>query len=208
MLYFQRLCTRTFRVTEYMKLCHIQPGNKFIGIFKELSGFTACTHNHIHTDKGIWHYLFYFFYFRSKMRHKTTGTGYKFYNLICQQVRFDGRNTIALNAFHFIKGFHQIKKSFSGRLTEITDIHTGKHNLLTAFGSSLTSLLLHRSNRSVSATPTSKRNGTIRTKIIAAILYLQKKAGTISPRTRRCKRTDIFGCRSISFSFSMLLQIT
>ena len=142
------------------------------------------------------------------MRHKTTGTGYKFYNLICQQVRFDGRNTIALNAFHFIKGFHQIKKSFSGRLTEITDIHTGKHNLLTAFGSSLTSLLHHRSNRSVSATPTSKRNGTIRTKIIAAILYLQKKAGTISPRTRRCKRTDIFGCRSISFSFSMLLQIT
>ena len=114
------------------------------------------------------------------MWHESAGMGYELNNFIRQQIGFYGRNPITLNAFHFIQCFHQIKKSLSGSLTKITNIHTCKYNLFSTFGNSLTGLFYHRSNRSVPAPPTGKGNRTIRTEIITAILYLQEKAGTIS----------------------------
>ena len=191
-----------------MQLCHIQSGDKLISLLEVFLRLAASTHNHINTDKSIRHHFLNLFHLRCeksgiittthqfqhliatglqrnmKMRHKTTRTGYELNNFVCQQIWLNGRYTITFDSFNLIQCFYMIKKGFSCCLTEISDIDTCQYNFFSAFGSSLPGLFHHRSDCSVTATPTGKRNRTIRTKIITAVLHFQEKAGTVSTGTR------------------------
>ena len=201
----QGLRPRTFGVAEYVQLCHIQSGNKLISLFKILFRLSASTYNHIDSDKGIRHHFLDFLYFRGKksriittahqfqhfiatglqrdmkMRHKSTGTGNELDDFISQQIGLDRRNAVTFDAFHLIQRFHQIKESLTGSLTKIADIHACQYDLFSAFGSSLPCLLHHRGNSTVTAASTGKRNGTIRTEIIASVLYFQEETSTVAP---------------------------
>lgn len=115
-----------------------------------------------------------------EMRHEATGGGHIFYNLVRQQIGLNRRNAITLNAFYLIECFHQIEESLAGRFSEISDIDSGQHNLFPTFGSSLPCLLHQRCDSPVATPSTGKRNGTVRTKVIAPILYFQEKAGTVT----------------------------
>ena len=116
-----------------------------------------------------------------KMRHKSTGTGNELDDFISQQIGLDRRNAVTFDAFHLIQRFHQIKESLTGSLTKIADIHACQYDLFSAFGSGLPCLLHHRGNSTVTAASTGKRNGTIRTEIIASVLYFQEETSTVAP---------------------------
>ena len=232
MVYFQRLSTGTFRITEHMKLSHLKPFDKTICIFKIQFCLPPGSHNHIHTDKSIGHHFFYLANLRSEqcriittahqlqhivtatlqrnmeMRHKSTRTRNIFNNLIRQQIGLDGRDTITFYTLHFIQFLHQIKKCFACRLSEIPDIHSGNNYFLSAFPGCPASLRHYVLNPSVTAASTGKRNRTIRAKIVTTILHLQEITGTVTPRTRRRKTANIFGSRRNGFSLLMLLQIS
>ena len=115
-----------------------------------------------------------------KMRHKTTRMGYILYDLICQQIRFDRGNTITFDSFYPIQRFYQIKESLTCTLTEISDIYSGDNNFPASFACRLLCLCHNISNSTITTASTGKRNRTIGTEIIAAVLHFQEEAGTVS----------------------------
>ena len=185
MLYLQSLRTRTFGIAEHMKLRHIQTLNKPVCLLKVFFRFSTRSYNHVHTDKGIRHHFLYPFHFRSKqrriissahqfqhfittrlqrnmeMRHKPLGTGYKLNDFVRQQVRFNRRYAIALNAFHIVQRLYQVEEGFSRRLSEITDVYPCQYNLPTAFGCCLTSLFHQRCDASVTTAAAGKRKNLV-----------------------------------------------
>ena len=231
MVDLQRLGPRTLRITEHMQLGNIQAFQKLVCLIEIFFRLATGTYNHIHTDEGMRHHFLDFLYLVSKqcriittthqlqhlvatalqrdmeMRHERTRLGHIFNNFIGQQVRFDGRNAITLNSFHLIQFLDQIEESFTGRLTEISYIHSGNDNFLAPFGSCLAGLRHNVFNLTITASATGKRDGTIRTEIIATVLYLKEITGTVAPRTRRSKATDILESTGMRLSLVMLLQI-
>ena len=65
-IYLQRLRTRPFGITEHMQLCDIQSFYKAICLLEIFFRFATRSHNDVHTDKGIGHYLLDFMHFGSK----------------------------------------------------------------------------------------------------------------------------------------------
>src|SRR6476619_467872 len=105
-------------------------------LFKIFITFTGKTNDHINTNTTMWHQSFYqtntfcvqFSFISSshhaenfiasalqwnmKMWHELFTVCYKFYDLICKQIRFNRRDAITFNAFHFIQLLNKIKKIF------------------------------------------------------------------------------------------------
>ena len=117
-----------------------------------------------------------------EMWHKSSRCGTIFYKLIGQQVGFKAANTIALNAFHLVQRLHKVYEALACRHSKMSDVHTRKHNLLTALCSSLLSLFHKRGNTWISRKTTSIRDSAICAEIVATILHLQEIASAITSR--------------------------
>ena len=231
MINLQSLSARTFGITEHMKLGHIQAFQKLVCLIEIVFRLTTGTHNHIHPNEGMWHHFLDLLNLVSKqggivttahqfqhfiasalqrdmeMRHERTGLRYILDNFIGQQIRFDGRDTITLDAFHLVECLDQIEEGLTSGLSEVTDVHPCNHDFLSTFGCCLTGLCYDVFDFSITAPSTGKRDGTIRTEIITSVLYLQEITGTVSSRTGRSKTADILKLAGYRFALFMLLQI-
>ena len=211
-----------------MQLTHIQRTNEFECFFKTLLSLAPCTYNHIHTDKGIRHQFLHTWYllckkicsitathklqhfittalqWYMKMRHKRTRLCTISQYFLSQQIGFDGRYTITGYTFHPVKRFHQIQKALAGGLTEISDIHSGQHYFTAALRCCLFCLTNQWGYATVTATPTSVWNRTIRTIVIASVLHLQKITCSVATWTGRDKCMYIFR----RYCVSLVLRIS
>ena len=125
------------------------------------------------------------------VRHEGTALGTIVYQLVTQQIGLQRTDTVAPYALHLVQRLHQIDELLTRRLTEVADVHTRQHDFLSAFSSSLLGLFHQRRYRRVTAETAGIGNGTIGTKVVAAVLHLQEVACPVTPRTRRGKTLDV-----------------
>ena len=109
-----------------------------------------------------------------------------------EQIWFQRTDPISSYSFYSIKSLDQIDKRLSGGFSEITNIDTRQNDLLASLTSGLLGLLYQQSNARVPTESTGIRDCTIRTEIVTTILHFQEVTCTITTRTRRSKRFNIF----------------
>ena len=204
-----------------MKTRNVERSNKFLRIFKNFVSFPSHTRNQVHPDKRIGNLTADFGNLVGKqlavvmtahqlehgvaarlqrnmeMRHKALRPRNERNDFIGQQVGFNRRNAVAFNAFHLIESLYQIKESFIGSLTEVTDIDAGNHDFLTAFGCRSACLLHKVGNTAATATATCPGNSTIAAIVVAAVLHFQEITGTVAPRAGRDKPLHVLQRRNL-----------
>ncbi len=97
-----------------------------------------------------------------------------------QKIWFQTGDTITLDTFHLVHRLHKVEETLMGGLSEVTDVHTGNHDFLTAFSCRLLTLSHQRLDAWVAGVATGERNGAIGAVVVAAILHLQEIAGTVA----------------------------
>ncbi|MFX7845247.1 hypothetical protein ABTK14_23610, partial [Acinetobacter baumannii] len=65
------------------------------------------------------------------MRHKRPTLPTEFYEFVTYKIRFQTAYAVSAYAFHIVKSAHEVDKSLTGGLAEVTDVHSRQHNLLT-----------------------------------------------------------------------------
>ena len=222
---------RTLRIREDVKLGNRQTLQELIAFFKTLRSFAATAHHHIDTDKRIRHFLLDKIHLVGKerlvvtavhqlehliasalqrnveMRHKGTALGTILYEIIITEIRLQTRDAVTLDSFYLIHRLDKVDESLVGSLTEITDIHTGNDDFLTAFSSRLLTLSHKRLDAWVARIASGKWNGTIGAIIIAAVLYLQKITGTVATRARRLEGLDFLRLHAIMLMKSRSIDV-
>ena len=207
--------TRTFRIREDMQLCHRQTLQECIALLEVFILLSTCSHHHIHTDERIRHHLLDHidlmrkqgrvvttvhqlqYRIRSALKrdmemwHKGTTLCTIRYQVIFQQIGFQTADAVAGHTLHLIQRLYKIEETLTRRSTEITNIHTCKHNFLTTLTHSLFRLLNKRGNRRISTESTGIGNRAIGTEIAATILYFQEISRAVSPGTTGGKRLYI-----------------
>ena len=222
---------RTLRIREDVKLGNRQTLQKLIAFFKTLRSFAATAHHHIDTDKRIRHLLLDKIHLVGKerlvvttvhqlehliasalqrnveMRHKGTALGTILYEIIITEIRLQTRDAVTLDSFYLIHRLDKVDESLVGSLTEITDIHTGNDDFLTAFSSRLLTLSHKRLDARVARIASGKRNGAIGAIIIAAVLHLQEITGTVATRARRLEGLDFLCLHAIMLMKSRSIAV-
>ena len=222
---------RTLRIREDVKLGNRQTLQELIAFFKTLRSFTATAHHHIDTDKRIRHLLLDKIHLVSKerlvvtavhqlehliasalqrnveMRHKGTALGTILYEIIIAEIRLQTRDAVTLDSFYLIHRLDKVDESLVGSLTEITDIHTGNDDFLTAFSSRLLTLSHKRLDAWVARIASGKWNGAIGAIIIAAVLHLQEITGTVATRARRLEGLDFLRLHAIMLMKSRSIAV-
>ena len=222
---------RTLRIREDVKLGNRQTLQKLIAFFKTLRSFTATAHHHINTDKRIRHFLLDKIHLVSKerlvvttvhqlehliasalqrnvkMRHEGTALGTILYEIIITEIRLQTRDAVTLDSFDLIHRLDKVDESLMGGLSEITDIHTGNDDFLTAFSSRLLTLSHKRLNARVARIASGKWNGAIGAIIIATILHLQEITGTVATRARRLEGLDFLCLHAIMLMKSRSIAV-
>ena len=222
---------RTLRIREDVKLGNRQTLQELIAFFKTLRSFAATTHHHINTDKRIRHFLLDKIHLVGKerlvvttvhqlehliasalqrnveMRHKSTALGTILYEIIITEIRLQTRDAVTLDSFYLIHRLDKVDESLVGSLTEITDIHTGNDDFLTAFSSRLLTLSHKRLDARVARIASGKWNGAIGTIIVAAVLHLQEITGTVATRARRLEGLDFLRLHAIMLMKSRSIAV-
>ena len=222
---------RTLRIREDVKLGNRQTLQELIAFFKTLRSFAATAHHHINTDKRIRHFLLDKIHLVGKkrlvvtavhqfehliasalqrnveMRHKGTALGTILYEIIITEIRLQTRDAVTLDSFYLIHRLDKVDESLVGSLTEITDIHTGNDDFLTAFSSRLLTLSHKRLDARVARIASGKWNGAIGAIIIAAVLHLQEITGTVATRARRLEGLDFLGLHAIMLMKSRSITV-
>ena len=223
--------TRTLRIREDVKLGNRQALQELIAFLKALRSFAATAHHHINTDKRIRHFLLDKIHLVGKerlvvttvhqlehliasalqrnveMRHKGTALGTILYEIIIAEIRLQTRDAVTLDSFYLIHRLDKVDESLMGSLTEITDIHTGNDDFLTAFSSRLLTLSHKRLDARVARIASGKWNGAIGTIIIATILHLQEITGTVATRARRLEGLDFLRLHAIMLMKSRSITV-
>ena len=156
-----------------MKLRHVEPLQEAVSLLETLGRLAATAHHHIHTDKRIRHQLLDPVDLVGKqlrvvmtvhqlqhrvaaalqgdmeMRHKRPALRTIGNQLIRQQVRLQRTDAVTADALHRVERLHQIDKTLTRGLSEITDVHTRQHDLLTPLSHRLLSLSHQRGNRGI-----------------------------------------------------------
>ena len=221
----------TLGIREDVKLGNRQTLQELIAFFKTLRSFAATAHHHIHADKRIRHFLLDKIHLVGKerlvvtavhqlehliasalqrnveMRHKGTALGTILYEIIITEIRLQTRDAVTLDSFYLIHRLDKVDESLVGSLTEITDIHTGNDDFLTAFSSRLLTLSHKRLDARVARIASGKWNGAIGAIIIAAVLHLQKITGTVATRARRLEGLDFLRLHAIMLMKSRSIAI-
>ena len=227
----QGSCTRTLRIREDVKLGNRQTLQELIAFFKTLRSFAATAHHHIDTDKRIRHFLLDKIHLvgeerlvvtavhqlehliasalqrNVEMRHKGTALGTILYEIIITEIRLQTRDAVTLDSFYLIHRLDKVDESLVGSLTEITDIHTGNDDFLTAFSSRLLTLSHKRLDARVARIASGKWNGAIGAIIIAAVLHLQEITGTVATRARRLEGLDFLRLHAIMLMKSRSIAV-
>ena len=214
-----------------MKLGNRQTLQELIAFFKTLRSFAATAHHHIDTDKRIRHFLLDKIHLVGKerlvvtavhqlehliasalqrnveMRHKSTALGTILYEIIITEIRLQTRDAVTLDSFYLIHRLDKVDESLVGSLTEITDIHTGNDDFLTAFSSRLLTLSHKRLDAWVARIASGKWNGAIGAIIIAAVLHLQEITGTVATRARRLEGLDFLRLHAIMLMKSRSIDV-
>ena len=222
---------RTLRIREDVKLGNRQTLQELIAFFKTLRSFAATAHHHIDTDKRIRHFLLDKIHLVGKerlvvtavhqlehliasalqrnveMRHKGTALGTILYEIIITEIRLQTRDAVTLDSFYLIHRLDKVDESLVGSLTEITDIHTGNDDFLTAFSSRLLTLSHKRLDARVARIASGKWNGAIGAIIIAAVLHLQEITGTVATRARRLEGLDFLRLHAIMLMKSRSIAV-
>ena len=222
---------RTFRIREDVKLGNRQTLQELIAFFKTLRSFAATAHHHINTDKRIRHFLLDKIHLvgeerlvvttmhqlehliasalqrNVEMRHKGTTLGTILYEIIITEIRLQTRDAVTLDSFYLIHRLDKVDESLVGSLTEITDIHTGNDDFLTAFSSRLLTLSHKRLDARVARIASGKWNGAIGAIIIAAVLHLQEITGTVATRARRLEGLDFLCLHAIMLMKSRSIAV-
>ena len=222
---------RTLRIREDVKLGNRQTLQELIAFFKTLRSFAAAAHHHIDTDKRIRHFLLDKIHLVGKerlvvtavhqlehliasalqrnveMRHKGTALGTILYEIIITEIRLQTRDAVTLDSFYLIHRLDKVDESLMGSLTEITDIHTGNDDFLTAFSSRLLTLSHKRLDARVARIASGKWNGAIGAIIIAAVLHLQEITGTVATRARRLEGLDFLRLHAIMLMKSRSIAV-
>ena len=222
---------RTLRIREDVKLGNRQTLQELIAFFKTLRSFAATAHHHIDTDKRIRHFLLDKIHLVGKerlvvtavhqlehliasalqrnveMRHKGTALGTILYEIIIAEIRLQTRDAVTFDSFYLIHRLDKVDESLVGSLTEITDIHTGNDDFLTAFSSRLLTLSHKRLDARVARIASGKWNGAIGAIIIAAVLHLQEITGTVATRARRLEGLDFLGLHAIMLMKSRSIAV-
>ena len=214
-----------------MKLGNRQALQELIAFLKALRSFAATAHHHIDTDKRIRHLLLDKIHLVSEerlvvtavhqlehliasalqrnveMRHEGTALGTILYEIIIAEIRLQTRDAVTLDSFYLIHRLDKVDESLMGSLTEITDIHTGNDDFLTAFSSRLLTLSHKRLDARVARIASGKRNGAIGAIIIAAVLHLQEITGTVATRARRLEGLDFLRLHAIMLMKSRSITV-
>ena len=222
---------RTLRIREDVKLGNRQTLQELIAFFKTLRSFAATAHHHIDTDKRIRHFLLDKVHLvgeerlvvttvhqlehliasalqrNMEMRHKSTALGTILYEIIITEIRLQTRDAVTLDSFYLIHRLDKVDESLVGSLTEITDIHTGNDDFLTAFSSRLLTLSHKRLDARVARIASGKWNGAIGAIIIAAVLHLQEITGTVATRARRLEGLDFLRLHAIMLMKSRSIDV-
>ena len=222
---------RTLRIREDVKLGNRQALQELIAFLKALRSFAATSHHHIHADKRIRHFLLDKIHLVGKerlvvttvhhlehliasalqrnveMRHKGTALGTICDEIIIAEIRLQTRDSVTLDSFYLIHRLDKVDESLMGSLTEITDIHTGNDDFLTAFSSRLLTLSHKRLDARVARIASGKRNGAIGAIIIATILHLQEITGTVATRARRLEGLDFLCLHAIMLMKSRSIAV-
>ena len=222
---------RTLRIREDVKLGNRQTLQELIAFFKTLRSFAATAHHHIHADKRIRHFLLDKIHLVGKerlvvtavhqlehliasalqrnveMRHKGTALGTILYEIIITEIRLQTRDAVTLDSFYLIHRLDKVDESLMGGLSEITDIHTGNDDFLTAFSSRLLTLSHKRLDARVARIASGKWNSAIGAIIIAAVLHLQEITGTVATRARRLEGLDFLRLHAIMLMKSRSIAV-
>ena len=222
---------RTLRIREDVKLGNRQTLQELIAFFKTLRSFAATAHHHINTDKRIRHFLLDKIHLVGKerlvvtavhqlehliasalqrnveMRHKGTALGTILYEIIITEIRLQTRDAVTLDSFYLIHRLDKVDESLVGSLTEISDIHTGNDDFLTAFSSRLLTLSHKRLDARVARIASGKWNGAIGAIIVAAVLHLQEITGTVTTRARRLEGLDFLRLHAIMLMKSRSIAV-
>ena len=126
-----------------MELRNVQSLDKPVGIFKIFVRLAACANDDIHTDESIWHHFLHLADFVCEERRvvasvheaqHVVGTALErnvevwhesprlrtiFNDFVRQQIRFDARNAVALNAFNMVERFDEVEKRLLRRASEV-----------------------------------------------------------------------------------------
>ena len=134
------------------------------------------------------------------MGHKGAAVRTKVYQLIAHQVGLQAADAITANAFDGIERPDKVDEAFVGGLSEISDVHTSQHDLLSSLCSSLFSLCHERCNRRITAEPSRIGNGAIGAEVVATVLHLEEIACPVAPRAAGRKAFDVLCLLSIECS--------
>ena len=145
-----------------------------------------------------------------KMRHELFAVGNKFNDLIGQQIGFNRRNAITLNAFYFIQFFYQFKEIFfvgilscipapSGPLPKSPRFTPVNTISFTPFAAKFFCIVHHIFNAIAPAFSSCHRDGAERTIIITAILHFQKSSGSVVDGIGRMKTGYFFNIATADF---------
>src|SRR5690349_12456098 len=112
-----------------------------------------------------------------KMRHELITIGYKLNDLVRQQVWFNGRNTITLNAFYFFQFIYQRIEIFPvwqglGTGPKISKINSCQHYFFYPLRSEVFCIFYYVIDRITPAFPSCQGYRTERATVITAILDL------------------------------------
>ena len=166
----------------------------------------AGTHDHVHADKRVRHQAADPLHAAAKerrvvasahqledgvaaalqrdmeVRHEAAAGGYELDDLIRDEVRLDGGNTVARNALDPIQRAEEIQKSLARGAPEVANIDAGEDDLPPAFARHPLGLRYEVGNAAIPTASARKRDGTERTEIVTAVLHLQKVARAIVRR--------------------------
>ena len=118
-----------------------------------------------------------------EVRHEGTALGAVGNEVIITEIRLQTGDAVTLDSFHLVHRLHKVEEALVGGLSKVTDVHTGNHDFLAALSCRLLTLSHERLDAWVAGIATGERNGAIGTVVVAAILHLQKVAGTIATGT-------------------------
>ena len=118
------------------------------------------------------------------MRHEMSAFSDKCDNLVADQIRFDGRDSVSLNAFHSVESPEQVDELFMGAFAEIANVDSCDDDFLSTFGGDSFGLSDKFSDGTVPAPAAGERNRAIGAVIVTTVLYFQEMARAVIGRTR------------------------
>ena len=225
----------TLGIGEDVQLGNIQVAQELVGLLETLGCLATTAHHDIDTDKGIGHDLLDTMYLVGKeltvvvavhqlqhgiaatlqrnvvVRHEGSALGAVVDEFVANQIGFQRTDAIAADALDSIECLDEVDKVLACSLSEVTDVDTRQHNLLTTFACSLLSLCHQRGDGRIATEATGIGNGAVGTEVVTAVLYLQEVAGAIASRAGRCKGLDVLGldgfvCRDVIATYEPIRQ--